>query len=230
MRGTPSKAINITTKDSFCAITGIEGPFNLTVHYFIVGHYLQSRHHQCSLLSLSRRGTHSHSLTQSLETTTRNKFERTTKAQHDLKLYARQGHFVRPEKAQFGLTFPSLLHIWSGMRRFQSQYKECNIYGIPITFIILHNFIFEFPHFYFPQNSNLLYIRNVFNTLPVVLFSVYLSGHQFLLHGDIHHPCCLHACIHPQQMEQESDSLHSQGRCAGIGTDWMIESPSNTGH
>ena len=126
--------------------------FNPTVHYFTLGHYLQSRRHQCSLLSFCRRGTCVCTARkgQSLKIATRNKFECTTKARHDLKWYGtigsclvesawslkrqqtRQGHFMQPEKAQH---FPSLLHIWGGTRRFQSRYKEYNIYDIIMGYV-----------------------------------------------------------------------------------------------
>ena len=50
-----SKGINLTTEKRFCAITGISKMLELfyqTVHYFTVGHYLQSRSHQRSLFLL----------------------------------------------------------------------------------------------------------------------------------------------------------------------------------
>ena len=64
----------MTTQESFYAITYtfILNVLEFTVHYFTVGHYLQSRRHKCRLLSLSRRGTHSQE-GQSLETAARNK-------------------------------------------------------------------------------------------------------------------------------------------------------------
>ena len=49
-------------KKVFVSLSAYWRSWNLldpTVHYFTVGHYLQSRRHQRSLLSLSRRGTHS---------------------------------------------------------------------------------------------------------------------------------------------------------------------------
>ena len=60
MRDTPSKAINMTKKKGFCATTGIYwrswNLVNPTVHYCTI-----ARCHQHRLLSLSRRGTCTHS-------------------------------------------------------------------------------------------------------------------------------------------------------------------------
>ena len=50
MRCTPLRAINMTMENGFCANTGIWRSWTLfdpTVHCFTVGHYLQSRSHQC---------------------------------------------------------------------------------------------------------------------------------------------------------------------------------------
>ena len=88
-RANKMKGINMTTDKDFVPLLAYwrsQNLFNPTAHYFTVSHYLQSRRHQCRLLSFPGE-VHTARKGQSLETSTRNKFEHTTKAQHDLKVW-----------------------------------------------------------------------------------------------------------------------------------------------
>ena len=67
-----------------------------------------------------------------------------------------------------------------------------------------------------PPPPQILLVCVVFSSLPLLVVLKTLSGYQFLLHGDLHRPCCLHARFHLQQVEQEGDRLHSQGCGAGL--------------
>ena len=140
----------MATKTNFCSITVLLEVLELIEPDSAL---LQCRHHLRKLPSFSRRGTNSPKMPAShsklpLETglnvprkdnTINNRkglsflvslnlnisFEESTNL-------TRQGLFMRPEKAQPGSTFSSLLHIWSGARRFQSRVYVFTLFGFTI--------------------------------------------------------------------------------------------------
>ena len=117
-----------------------------TVHYFTVG--LQSTPHHCRLISLSRRGIYKkpeRSVTRKLQLET----DLNVPRKHST-IYNCKGLSILVSLSLYKLwrgdktgkvnscgqrkhnwsTFSSLLHIWSGMRRFQSRCKVYSIYAI----------------------------------------------------------------------------------------------------
>ena len=138
MRGTPLKAIKMATKRRFCAIIccltegpGVYSTRQYTTSMRTTSFRVDAIYLGCHLflgeVRIAPKG-------QSLETGTRSKFVRTSKAPYNIKRcrtvclclvesacaskrrQTKQGHFMRSEKAQLGWYVHLLLQIWSGAR------------------------------------------------------------------------------------------------------------------